>query len=321
MNGLLLVAVHRSTNVPHFVADPGEKGVLRCPERMGSDKIWWSEAHIAAAYRRRQISASERQERTVEVYKDTVGRYSRGLGAANSFSPLLAISLVPDQPGDFTLDNAAVAEFRAALPFERILAGASEPRMTGIGVGHRCLWAYGPCGPGTGWTGVYTDGSGCVALPLVPRGRSGSNGVGVMDSEVILYLAGALKYLALHARERAGTFGTALLDVRIQHTLSELWTSSDGIGPDRRMGTDTGDPAHGQAVAFLEDLADDGQPLAAVTAELAGSLFQQYGVAECRQLTRDGHIDLLTWGEQTGYARMWADTAKIPITARPSNAS
>ncbi|MEU0570432.1 hypothetical protein ABZ297_34285 [Nonomuraea sp. NPDC005983] len=68
-------------------------------------------------------------------------------------------------------------------------------------------------------------------------------------------------------------------------------------------------------MAWLDDLADDGQPLARATAQLTGDLFQTYGIAENAQIRRDGSVNAYAWGAHWEAIKTWVEAAGIPLAS------
>ncbi|MFB9712191.1 hypothetical protein ACQP10_20425 [Streptosporangium sandarakinum] len=80
----------------------------------------------------------------------------------------------------------------------------------------------------------------------------------------------------------------------------------------RVYGAGAQEHASGQADFLLDDLADDGQPLAAVTARLASDLFQAFNAVGTLQITREGVLQQEAWGSQWPSISRWATMAGIP---------
>ncbi|WP_405144365.1 ATP-binding protein [Sphaerisporangium sp. NBC_01403] len=339
--GLLLISVPPSSQAPHAVSIPSKKeSGLRWPRRHGADKIWLSESEIAASYRRRVMAAADQADRILKLENGAVT--TAVLTGARSYPlPLLVVSLVPDLPGDLILDSDRVRAIQEATRQEVVMVGAFTPTFDDVTVAHRRLIAE--AGAGTPYAiraELHTDGAGTFAVH--PTGMSPSSGdnfkVGVLDAEIVARTASALRYLARHARDRAGANGSALLRVMLisdprlhpvvlpaQPTDSwpyenpdfgryrvNLHTPTKFVGGNRPLGLRISRLAYGESAAWLNDLADDGQPLARATAQLAGDLFQTYGVPENQQIRRDGSINADAWGDHWDTIKTWVQAAGIP---------
>ncbi|MFF4418656.1 helix-turn-helix domain-containing protein [Streptosporangium sp. NPDC001559] len=341
--GFLLIAIPPSTLAPHAVSIPSqeEKG-LRWPRRHGADKVWLSESEIAAAYRRRVMAVTDQAGRVVELENNAV-RTTATTSARSQFPlPLLAVTLVPDLPGDLLLDGEKVRAFEERTRQEIVMIGAQTPTFTSTSVAHRRLVAEAG---GNSLFGVraelYTDGAGTFTVhpTAIPPAGSDTFTVAVLDAEIVVRTASALRYLARHARDQAAVNGSALVrvtlvadthlhptlysgprpagwpydDIHIDRYRVDLLTPTPETGVNRPLGSRISRVAYGESVVWLNDLADDGRPLARATAQLVGDLLQTYGVAENQQIRRDGSLNPQAWGPHWETIKQWAQSADIPL--------
>jgi len=163
-HGFMLIAVPRSVLAPHAVLI---NDALRFPTRNGSTTRYLSEPEVAAAYRARLANAARRAERVVQVESDLTNR----LGLLTD--PWIAVTLVPELPGEFTITHASFTEFEADVRATAVVRidGGDRP-FRRVDVGHErfladdsklirddpALWSAA--------TELHTDGSGVVALRL-----------------------------------------------------------------------------------------------------------------------------------------------------------
>ena len=102
--GLLVVAVPRSPLAPHAVlVNEG----LRYPRRNGATIRYLSEPEVATAYRERFASAQSQLVRAGQVEQQALGRLSTGVGKC-----WVVVTLVPDLPGDFLINQVALRTVR-----------------------------------------------------------------------------------------------------------------------------------------------------------------------------------------------------------------
>ncbi|MGV9775397.1 AlbA family DNA-binding domain-containing protein [Streptosporangium sp. NPDC003464] len=342
--GVLLIAIPPSPYAPHAVSVPSRReSGLRWPRRHGADKVWMTESEIAAAYRRRLMGAAGQGDRLRELERGVVTTAARTSAQISRPFPLLVVSLVPDLPGDMIVDGAIVDRVRRQAEHEVVMLGAFNRTFQEVSVGHRRIIAES--GPGTAQAvraELHTDGAGTFALH--PQAICPSSGeavkVGIVDAEIASRTVSALRYLARHARDRAGATGSALLRVMLVSDLmlhpavlpklhSEEWPHNDPshgrfvvdlltptkvAGAPRTWGVQGVRLAHGESVAWLDDLADDGPLLVKAAAHLVGDLLQVYGVAENAQLRRDGSVSRHAWGADWQTVERWVQQSDIPVS-------
>ncbi|MEN3540990.1 hypothetical protein AAH991_38155 [Microbispora sp. ZYX-F-249] len=343
--GLILIAVPSSPRAPHSVIINANSGVTKWPRRVGAQKIWLSEAEIYAAYQRRFTGLANRAARLTQVETDVVRRLVRNRPGLSLPQPVLIVSMVPDLPGDMTINNTALADFRSDLADERLLPGALSPMLTNQTVGPRRLIGYKPHRDGVAWAEFHADGSASIAIPIAKL--IGSTTYQVHDAEIVLWMIGALRLMARHATEKTATTGTATLSARLLADVltydtddAELgqmisgrlrhqewggptgiqvvtWPSTHGAALRSIGHGDTSNNAYAESSAILEDLAADGRPLTAAAAELASALFQNFGAAEALQIWPDGTVNPTTWGSSWETAQRWVEESNVPCSAQP----
>ncbi|MFF4123361.1 helix-turn-helix domain-containing protein [Microbispora rosea] len=347
--GLILIAVPPSPRAPHCVIINANSGVTKWPRRVGAQKVWLSEAEIYAAYQRRFTGIANRAARMTQVEADVIRRLVRNRPGLSLPQPVLIVSMVPDLPGDMTINSAALADFRADLADERLLPGALSPMLTNQTVGPRRLIGYEPHREGVAWAEFHADGSASIAIPISRIIGSGASSTvsHVHDAEIVLWIVGALRLMARHATEKTATTGTATLSARLladvltydtddvelgqmisgrlrhqewggpAHLQVVTWPSIHGA-PLRPIGDgETSNNAYAEWAAILEDLAADGRPLTAAAAELASALFQNFGAAEALQIWPDGTVNPTTWGDSWATAQRWVEESNIPCSTQP----
>ena len=127
-----------------------------------------------------------------------------------------------------------------------------------------------------------------------------------------------MRYLALHARDRAGASGIASLrtnvigdpDGRICARLIAVRQSTPGNQP-QTAGNSSPEASTGNANALLDGLADAGTTLVSATALLVNELFQAFGRAEVPLLTVDGQLRPAEWGTLKPPITQWAAAAGV----------
>lgn len=324
--GFILIIIPPSSHAPHAVIRPGDKGIIRWPRRHGSKKIWLSESEIAAAYRRRFTAAADQVQRLTEVREEMRNAVS-GLSTINNPGALLIVSLSPDIAGDLIIDQDSFRRFQHEMQHLRVLVDGPGPApLPKVGVGRRRLVCQGKLGGLISRAELHTDGAGSFATQLPPSSHIGSQ-VGIWDTLLLMWVASALRFLARHARDRTGATGIAAASVLLvpyglrlanePNALGGRMTllTSSSLGEGNRPYGDEHGAAGGRAEFLLDDLADDGQPLAAATAQLAGDLFLSFNAVGTRQITRDGILQKDAWGSDWSLVSGWAADTGISVEA------
>jgi hypothetical protein len=277
---------------------------------------------VASAYLERFSRTRGTVERARTVEANALDRTTR----ADDHCWLL-VSLVPDIPGDLPIDQAALDAIRqdnARAPFPMIIS--TNFSWHRADVAWRCLMLSGSReGPRSArWlvADLHSDGAGIFAVNAIDA-RHGSSGepeytVRLHDEEIVNGILSGLRFLARHARDRAGAGGDALIRAMIY-----------GEGGGRDMLLSTGPRSFGdtvgrsllpnaraaQAGAPLHVLADDGPGLVSAAWLLANDLMQDFGLAEVLQVTRDGELRRRYWSRHREQEiRAWADQAEITVT-------
>ncbi|MFI7692411.1 helix-turn-helix domain-containing protein [Nonomuraea sp. NPDC049655] len=323
--GLMLIIIPPSSSSPHAVVVPNEKGKLRWPRRHGTSKMWLSESEIAAAYRRRFVAAADQGSRLIDIETDAIKGMQRLYEETRSNpGALLVVSLVPETLGDLIIDADTFRRFQQEVQEQIVVIGDTQPGdLSRATVGRRRLICWG------GWSvaraELHSDGSGTFAVQ-VPAGERSDGQAHIWDSAIVMWIASALRYLGRHARHRANASGvaattTALLPyMPVGNGSNELGgqavilTARHFGNSSRVYGAEPQTRAAGQADFLLDDLANDGQPLAAATAQLASDLFQAFGAVETLQIGRDGTLRRNAWtGLDWPRIERWAVASDIPI--------
>lgn len=322
-HGFVLIAVPRSVLAPHAVLI---NEALRFPMRNGATTRYLSEPEVAAAYRTRLTSAAQRTERLEQVETELTSQLD--LAAA----PWIAITLLPELPGDFTISRASFAEFETAArstQFVPLDGGGQSFRR--FDVGHQRLRADDSIladepAPWGAATELHTDGAGSLALrlydvqesvrPADPRMHT------LSDEGLAAMIIFALQYLAQHARDRAHTSGTASVRATVLPSTAVQRTAlghSRG-GPPRASGRPIATVPPASTFAPIDDLADGGPGLIAAAARLHHALGHSFGVAELPQLTLDGELVWSFWNhDRRPHLKAWAAAHGVTITGRPDD--
>jgi hypothetical protein len=321
--GFLVIAVPRSPRAPHAVlVNDG----LRFPVRNGTTTRYLSEPEVATAYRVRFARAHDQSERAAKIEAKAHWR----LASAEDHCWLL-VTLVPDMPGDQLIGHAAVdaAQREYAGTFPMIMR--TNFSWYRVDVAPNCLMLSGiPGSPGgSKWLAadLHSDGSGIFAVNAIDTAGLGqpenpgaeAGDLWLHDEEVVNGILSGLRILARHARDHAGAGGEALIRAQVHEARDGRPIRLSG----RRdtpftegMGRPLAIPAEAaQGVAPLDALADDGPGLVAASCMLATGLFQEFGMPEALQVTRDGEIRRQYWGRHRHQEiQSWADQAGIDIT-------
>jgi hypothetical protein len=320
-HGFIVVAVTRSALAPHAViVNQG----FRYPRRNGTTTRYLSEPEVASAYGERLAGAQRQVARIEEVEQEALQRLDR------SGPPWVIVSLVPDLPGNLLITGEAFRTFALEITGQSatvIPAGLNFQRPS---VGRRRLLADGTSdsSPLAKWASLelHTDGSGACSLcvPNLMEGqRQEIRGEAephqrVGDESLAIAVISGLLSLAKHARDRAAAGGNALMRAQIYPISPERRT---GLGHTRfhTFPDPLGDrelmvpPPAAEAAAQLDDLAQPGPVLAAAAAQLVNEIGQAFGVAEMRQLSRDGQIRRPNWSQQQ--IIRWAEQNGIEVVS------
>ncbi|WP_273652984.1 helix-turn-helix domain-containing protein [Cellulomonas fimi] len=314
--GFIAIAVARSALAPHAVV---VHDTLRYPLRTGTTTRYLNEPEVAAAYRDRWTSASARLERADTVEADVVERL-------DGDSPWVVVSLVPELPGHF---DVTAASYRA---FEREVRDRSIHPLAGGGaafhqvdVGFERLTANGSLrvdGPDKGISAaLHTDGSGVVAAQCwdIRRGvQPPDPSHTIAEESLAALLAGSVQFLALHARDRAQTSGTALVRAFIVTATSvdETYLGHARQGfPVTNGRSITGRQSPVATTYALVDAAAAGRAelLVAVRRLLVG-LGHAFGLPELPQFTDAGALRWPYWSHHfRPAAKQWADSHGVEI--------
>jgi hypothetical protein len=311
-HGFIMIAILRSPSAPHAVL---VNQALRYPKRNGATTRYLSEPEVAAAYADRAAGAAEREKRIDEVEQEAFERIDREQMA------WLIVSLVPDVPGDFPITTANFDEFMPATLLTNPAIVQYGVSLSRARVGRRRLLADGTLdnSPLARYASLelHTDGAGTYGLNLVNLnqrrpGLSASEPVQqiLSDEAIVIVIISGLLRTAQHARDRTAASGNAV----VRATLLPLpGADSTEIGYDRPHGHVESRTA--EAVAAVDDLATPGMVLVATAAALADEIGQAFGIPEMGQLSRDGSVRRLHWGQEWQQQIVnWAGLNKINVS-------
>jgi hypothetical protein len=316
-HGYLIIAVPMSPARPHAVlVNEG----MRFPRRNGPANRYLSEPEVAAAYRDRAARARSQDKRAAAAEKQIFTRLVSGIEEQY----WVVVSLVPDVPGELLIGHHALTAVRTDMlgKFPLIIQ-PSNFSWHRAEVGRRRLQLSGSPHSGPAFwlaADLHDDGTGAFAVNAADIGNARKpNQVWMHDEQIVNGILTGLRFLARHARDRAMAGGGALIRARlypIRHKQRFM------LG----TGTRTGDAREGhllyyraghvaESAAPLDVLADDGPGLVSAAYLLATDIFQEFGMPEAMQLTRDGELYSHYWGDGLlPSLRAWAKEAGITIT-------
>ena len=201
-HGFLVIWVARSAGAPHAFSPQGTG--RHYPRRVGTEKVWLSEAEIAEAYRARFAGLTDRLDQADKIEAD----FLRRLTPDQIF---VIVTLVPDLPGMFTIDNEVLRSFAVTYIHKPVVAmGVPMNSISSTLVRYRRLVASGSSEARLPYSYVacelHQDGSGAFASmidspmvdPHIPRPEKL-----VDNNHLVLGIAAALRMLGIHARDRA----------------------------------------------------------------------------------------------------------------------
>jgi hypothetical protein len=324
-HGLALIAVPRSPLAPHaVVVNDG----LRYPRRNGAVTRYLSEPEVADAYRQRFAALQQQADRANEVEADALDRVS-----TTEDQVWIVVSLIPDLTGDLMINRATLNAARDEMLGRQPLIMPIGLSWQRVSIGRRRILADGNMDNSRRArflsAELHHDGAGTFAsfvlsrhLPQVDPNAGEPQARQINDEMVVNGILSGLRFLALHARDRAAAGGNALIRAQLypvggQQPLILTYDRGpargfgDALG-DRIM-TEAGAPA--ERVAPLDALAADGPDLVTAAYLLATDLFQEFGWAEAAQFTNDGQVRLRYWRQEWQTAiGQWAATAGVTTT-------
>jgi hypothetical protein len=321
VHGYYVVAVPRSSSAPHATI---VNEALRFPRRNGATTRYLSEPELAAAYRDRLFGAAQQADRIVAITNEALQRIDLS-------DPYLAVSLVPDVPGDFIIARDAFERFRQGIVGQNAMLLSNSITFLRANVGQRRFLADGGGvsdeHPIARWASVelHTDGSGVYVVRVAALSRphrSDDDRTLLIDDEwIALGIVSGLLRLAQHARDRAAAGGNVLVRVQLviagsnPQLLRIAHTRQFGLADARDQRPPVIWPKPAEAAADLDDLAQPGPPLIAAAAALLDELGQGHGVPEMGQLSRDGEIRRKYWGANWNRSvTTWAAQHGIKVT-------
>jgi hypothetical protein len=170
-HGFVVIAVVRSPLAPHAViVNQG----LRYPRRNGTTTRYLSEPEVASAYWERLAGAQRQAARVEEIEREALDRLDPAGGL-----PWVAVSLVPDVPGDLTITGEVFTTFQRQITSQPVTVVPTGVRALRARFGRRRLLADGTRddSPLAKWISfeLHTDGSGVFAI-CVPDLMEGHRG-------------------------------------------------------------------------------------------------------------------------------------------------
>ncbi|MFC8453875.1 helix-turn-helix domain-containing protein [Kitasatospora sp. NPDC057223] len=313
-HGLLAIIVPRSSLAPHGVL---VNSGFRYPRRNGTTTTYLSESDVATAYRERFAGLQSRAEDAEHLAHQLIDR----LDVTRDLS--VVVSLVPDLPGMFTLDSAALSAFRQETISRdpRIVPRGSHWRNVGV-AGRRLTADGGKTDTGLAtWMAcdLHTNGSGAFALALTHKLQD-MEILQVADEDFVMAIWSGLDFLVRHARDRAATTGNASVYVTItsisnNRRPAQLVHYRGGYIDSVVDGHTILTTPTASGIVDIDGVAESGPEIIAATARLANDIVQHFGLPENYQVTTGGSLRRRYWdrGRHTALAR-WAEQANVDIT-------
>jgi hypothetical protein len=134
-HGFLVIWIARSAGAPHAFSPQGTG--RHYPRRVGTEKVWLSEAEIAEAYRARFAGLTDRLSQADKIETEFLKRLSPD-------QVFVVVTLVPDLPGMFTINNEALRAFGTTYAHKSVVAmGIPMSSISSTQVRYRRLVASG----------------------------------------------------------------------------------------------------------------------------------------------------------------------------------
>lgn len=333
--GLVLIGVLPSPYAPHAVLS-NQRPEYAYPRRTGNKIQWLSEPEIATAYRRRYLESASRDVRLQEVETSLIDTFYESVCR----DPLLTISLVPEVPGNFRIDQSALDGL-----------GTSTLDLMPVGTNNQRTFRHATVGSGRLQAtddlrsprihcDFHTDGSGAWgvvprvhALSGLPAGEAAGHG---QIQYIVTQVLNALLILSRHSTERAGTTGTALLRVSLwasvydhpQLRVHAIPTMTGSVPYDfetlrlgefrqghqfKEYGTRAATNATSDSVVILDSITKAGVRLTQTAALAVGALLHTFGIVDVPQIRADGTIRLWEFlSDEERWYDQWCNTNGIP---------
>ena len=317
-DGLMVIAVARSPLAPHAVlVNEG----LRYPRRNGATIRYLSEPEVATAYRERFASTNSQVARAEQVGYEALMRL-----LTRDRKCWVVVSACPDLPGEFLVDQAALRTIRSELLGKRPTIMPTSLSWMRVSVGRRRLIlddSNDNLMANYLAAELHHDGAGSFAMNAQDVGYE-QYGVDVSQQERVLNdeqavnaILSGLSFLASQARDRASAGGNALVRVTIHPTTQDpvyLGTGRRSRFPTRSQQLKV-PVVPAESAAPLDALVTPGPGLIATGYLLATELFQEFGLPECGQLTRDGQLRIQYWSQPLQQPiQQWATSAGITVS-------
>ncbi|MDG4796898.1 ATP-binding protein [Micromonospora sp. WMMD1082] len=311
--GFLIIWVARTATAPHAYI---QNNSLLYPRRIGTQTVWLSEALVAEAYRARFVGLTNRIEEAARLEADFASRH-----AADEL--LVVVTLVPDVPGGFTVDTAALRAFELSNASHTAGAfGNPVRRFTRSTVRHRRLVGVGTFKPSTpysrGACELHENGGGTfsTAVGSTVSGNEDPSARLVDTQWLTLGVGAGLQFLAHHARDRAAAGGLATVRATIWPISNRPIALVSNVGwPNEQIGSDTIiEQPYADTVADIDDLCAGDRGLVATTHRLTSELFQAFGAPEVAQVTAEGAIRIRHWHRSSQAAiTRWAEESGVQV--------
>ncbi|MBL7487793.1 ATP-binding protein [Frankia sp. AgB1.9] len=309
--GFMLIAVAPSPMAPHAVRSGA---ALDYPQRVGATTTHLSEHEVVAAYRARFAGFATAKQELGWLEGETTDELLREDG------PYVIVSLLPDRRVDGRVDAAGLSAFRSDLEADKSpLIFQNGVQWLHFSVAPRVLVAHaglhGPQNPEKLYCRLAASGSGSMAHKLLTDDRyTASGAMAISDDDVANGLLGGLRFLARHARDRAGTAGSCSVRASVYGGLTDLTLSYVGFGFRDQLGTrHVAAPVPAETVADIDGLADGGTELVSTGHRLLQDLFQHFGLAEPRQTTANGAIRPSGWSYMSRELTGWTTSAGVTL--------
>lgn len=312
--GFLVLVVPSSPLRPHAV----RKGIdLRYPRRDGTTTRWLSEAEIADQYRSRFRAIADQTTKLSSVVEQGMAAMKLNPDAAH-----LAVGLVPNSPGSMELGFDRIREIEKWTVedcpaywrgfFKDHPNGRSGIRKVRLGnLAKREL-------PGENYAELHTDGSG-FGCDLVgrcdPRTAEELSPPCLIHGAWLLWsTAQSLRLLGRHAAENTGSWGDAIVEMRLLGgNLFLTRPDPRGIRSESWNAIPINGPVISSHTVSIQTLIGSDQDLLATARLVATDLFNGFGAAEVREVDRDGRIRLNYVVDQSAIQRM-ANQAGVDIS-------
>lgn len=310
--GFYLLIAEASPARPHAVLV--EEG-LRYPRRDGTTTRYLSETEVADMYRDRFRGEKQQVDRLEQITEETIAH----LDKSDDQRAWLALSLVPNSPGNMAISFAGQAEIEQWARKEHATRDLIDgffpelPPIVGVSVQRYTLTSPADHGKPSRYpyASCFTDGAASVAA-RIHTGIHGATQPVVFAPNLVWATAASLRIAGRHAVRNAGARGDAAVELRLFGPHMLLGYTQNGF-IDAYPNSLVVREARARLTLPLQSLAGDPQTVLVATRLALTQLFNAFGRAEVAHVTPEGAVRTRYFPREYGVTE-WAELRGVPTT-------